>query len=258
MESVLDVLKAMGKASAREIAARMKIEPIEALNMLRDHESQNLVTLLNGYWQIADGKTAAPPAQATPVLRSKNVASSVVKPKRKVAQQAPCRPERLTPEEEFHKIRSLLMASGDMETTAIAKELKRDSRGMVSTLRLLERQGKLRKTSNGKVVIWGLADVESVASPTVPETAAVPGVAPAPATISPMAECEADSTRKFLDSIPVLSKSNDLMQVPTLKEISKKIRRAKSDVTRLEKLQVAVRELVKHRRTIRLLSGEGE
>ncbi|EAS3779904.1 hypothetical protein D6F12_15875 [Salmonella enterica] len=33
METVLDVLKAMEKASAREIAARMKIEPRDALEM---------------------------------------------------------------------------------------------------------------------------------------------------------------------------------------------------------------------------------
>lgn len=35
METVIEVLKAMGKATAREIAARLTIEPVEALVMLR-------------------------------------------------------------------------------------------------------------------------------------------------------------------------------------------------------------------------------
>ncbi|HAV2295745.1 TPA: hypothetical protein JHK52_002120 [Citrobacter koseri] len=35
METVIDVLKAMGKATYREVAARLEIEPVEALNMLR-------------------------------------------------------------------------------------------------------------------------------------------------------------------------------------------------------------------------------
>ena len=36
METVLDALKAMKKATYREIAARMDIEPVEAMKMLRE------------------------------------------------------------------------------------------------------------------------------------------------------------------------------------------------------------------------------
>ncbi|MEG5491744.1 hypothetical protein UXP25_15830 [Enterobacter kobei] len=32
METILDALKAMGKATYREVAARLDIEPVEALN----------------------------------------------------------------------------------------------------------------------------------------------------------------------------------------------------------------------------------
>lgn len=32
METVLDALKAMGKATYRDVAARLDIEPVEALN----------------------------------------------------------------------------------------------------------------------------------------------------------------------------------------------------------------------------------
>lgn len=53
METVLDVLKAMEKASAREIAARMKIEPRDALEMLNEQQEIGTVTFLNGYWLLS-------------------------------------------------------------------------------------------------------------------------------------------------------------------------------------------------------------
>ena len=52
-KQIIDVLKVMGKATAREIAARMKIEPAEALAVLREHEDLGAVTFINGYWDIA-------------------------------------------------------------------------------------------------------------------------------------------------------------------------------------------------------------
>ncbi|WP_416173857.1 hypothetical protein [Enterobacter bugandensis] len=40
METVLDALRAMKKATYREVAARLDIEPVEALNMLREQKEQ--------------------------------------------------------------------------------------------------------------------------------------------------------------------------------------------------------------------------
>lgn len=51
METVIDVLKAMGKATYREVAARLEIEPVEALNMLREQREQGLCD-----FSTADGK----------------------------------------------------------------------------------------------------------------------------------------------------------------------------------------------------------
>lgn len=55
METVLDALKAMGKATAREIAARMKIEPAEVIAMLRESEGRAEIVQVNGYWKVATG-----------------------------------------------------------------------------------------------------------------------------------------------------------------------------------------------------------
>lgn len=55
MKTVLNALKVMGKATAREIAARLEIDPAEAIAMLRESEGRAEVVQANGYWQIATG-----------------------------------------------------------------------------------------------------------------------------------------------------------------------------------------------------------
>ncbi|ENR5770578.1 DUF1627 domain-containing protein [Salmonella enterica] len=53
METVTDVLKAMGKATARKIAARLGIEVRDALEMLREQQEAGAVEFLNGYWSLS-------------------------------------------------------------------------------------------------------------------------------------------------------------------------------------------------------------
>ncbi|UNK77809.1 hypothetical protein [Raoultella planticola] len=101
METVIDVLKATGKATAREIAARMKIEPVEVLAMLREHEELDQIANINGYWTLLVPFTSEVKPEAVvitkPVFRAKNLT--------KVSTQR--RPERLDPDAEFEKISGL-------------------------------------------------------------------------------------------------------------------------------------------------------
>ncbi|WP_079907782.1 DUF1627 domain-containing protein [Salmonella enterica] len=53
METVTEALKAMGKATAREIAARLGIEVRDALEMLREQQEAGAVEFLNGYWSLS-------------------------------------------------------------------------------------------------------------------------------------------------------------------------------------------------------------
>lgn len=55
-ETVLDVLKAMRKASAREIAARMEIELTDALEMLREQKGLGRVKFKGGGWSLGGYK----------------------------------------------------------------------------------------------------------------------------------------------------------------------------------------------------------
>lgn len=70
METILGVLKAMEKATAREIAARMKIEPAAVIGMLREHEERNEVIQVNGYWKVATGEVKSQPTAASSVSKT--------------------------------------------------------------------------------------------------------------------------------------------------------------------------------------------
>lgn len=244
METVLETLKVMGKASAREVASRMKIEPVEALNLLREQEAKQAVSLLNGYWQIVE--IAAAPAVASAPVRSPRTTA------RKSIKSVPKRAERLSPEEELLKMETILRENGPLRTAVIAKEFKRDARGMISTMLMLEREGKVARIGEGRGVTWALPAVE--AAPAAPVS-----IEP-PAITAKASDAPADKTVEFLDSIPVLRKRAET-RIPSLVEISKEIRKTKSDLCRLEKLQAAVREVKKHRRAISLFqegAGHGK
>ena len=72
METVLDALKAMKKATYREVAARLDIEPVEALNMLREQKEQGLCDFYDGAWSLGTAKEQKPkrirPKQQSPLV----------------------------------------------------------------------------------------------------------------------------------------------------------------------------------------------
>ncbi|HHS9552212.1 TPA: hypothetical protein ACTXCE_003315 [Raoultella planticola] len=230
METVIDVLKATGKATAREIAARMKIEPIEVLAMLREHEELDQIANINGYWTLLVPFTSEVKPEAVvitkPAFRAKNLT--------KVSTQR--RPERLDLDAEFEKISGLLRQQGEMTAADIGKALERDARGMTSTLRVLEKQGRIVKNGVGKGVTWGLtAHAEESAF---------------------QAEESPIQTKEFVLSIPALIKPQGELNVPTLAQVAQEIRKAKTKLNRLEKLRGTIRELGKHKKIIQQIQGQ--
>ncbi|EDU0819091.1 DUF1627 domain-containing protein [Salmonella enterica subsp. diarizonae serovar 61:l,[v],[z13]:1,5,[7]] len=79
MESVLDALKAMEKATAREIAARLDIEPRDALNMLNEQQEIGTVTFLNGYWSLSGTRPVTTKTVKRKAPKPKNQEDTVVK-----------------------------------------------------------------------------------------------------------------------------------------------------------------------------------
>lgn len=263
METVTDVLKAMGKATYREVAARLKIEPVEALNMLREQRDQGLCEFFDGGWKVTGGAGEKPeisPAPEKPVLREKNLKKMPHKPLRGEI------PEPVQPE----TIVALLTDNGDMDTVALASAVGRDPRGLAPNLGQMANRGHIRKIGQGKGVKWGLPD-ETKITP-VPAFAELPEIdirpkvavsAPESASVSsatvPPAAPEQTSprTEEFLGSIPVMIKPAEDFRIPSLREISRQIRKTKSNLSGLEKLRDAVREVNKQRRALRLFGWEG-
>ncbi|MCK6840838.1 hypothetical protein [Enterobacter roggenkampii] len=127
METVIQALEKMGRATYREVAAHLNIEPVEALNMLREQREQRelgLCDFSDGGWFI--GSVTKQPQQSTP--------------KTSLSQAARLKgeePEEVDPD----VIPQQLRDNGAMTTVSLAAAANRNSCEVVSVLRALDRQG---------------------------------------------------------------------------------------------------------------------
>ncbi|WP_336212096.1 DUF1627 domain-containing protein [Enterobacter sp. P82] len=222
MESVIDALKAMKKATYREVAARLDIEPVEALNMLREHKQQGLCDFFDGAWSVGTAKE-----QARELAKAPSVAS---------VHQAPRLKGDIPTTVDPDVVRQLLGKNGAMTTAELAEAVERNSRGMVSVMLSFERQGVVIKNGQGKGVTWSL-----------PET----GQAVADTVESAQPE---KTTAEIIETIPAFTSRPDDLIIPSSRYISSEIRRTKAKLSNLQRLQSAVRELRRHKH---LLEGLG-
>ncbi|QFH49731.1 DUF1627 domain-containing protein [Leclercia adecarboxylata] len=222
METVTQALEKMGRATYREVAARLDIEPVEALNMLREQRDQGLCDFSDGGWfigKVTDAKRTALAPAAKPALHG-------------VA------PDPVDPE----VIRALLAKNGAMDTASLALEVNRNGRGMTSAMRALERQGVVVKNGQGKGVTWSLP-----AAPAEPE--------PAPAV--PALTDGDKPLEQFVSEIPSFTEGRSVGQViPTVRVLSREIRRTRNKLASLEKLRDAVRVVGRHKNLVNQLVGE--
>lgn len=233
MESILEALKAMGKATAREIAARLKIEPVEALTMLREQEESGAVTFINGYWDIASNDAPVPKVITAPAVTPKKTtpphkSSKVVRG----AEPSPVTPQMVI---------DLLTGNGSMNTSELAELLKRNPRGLGTTLRHFSDRGLIVKNGSGKGVIWSCV-------PEKPEAVHIPAQ-----------EITTKAEQKYNDDdlaepASLLACPDDLL-IPNVRFISNEIRRTKAKLYRLYKLRDAAREVSKQSHGLKRLGG---
>ena len=216
MKTVIQVLEKMGKASYREIAARLDIEPVEALNILREQREQGLCDFHDGGWFVGKLKQQLHAAKPKILLQGE--------------EPAPVDPA---------VIRQLLGQNANMTTVALAKAVGRNARGMTPVLTSLVRQGVIEKNGQGRGVTWSLPAVMSAPAP-VPE---------APET------SEADKPLEiFVSEIPSFTERHAPGQVvPTVRVISREIRRTRNKLERLTKLRDAVRIVGRHKNLVQQL-----
>jgi Mn-dependent DtxR family transcriptional regulator len=127
METVIDALKAMGKATYRDVAARLDIEPVEALKMLREQKEEGCVIFR---W-IMVGR-----------YREEH------KPKR-------IRPKQPSPLVE--RVLSAMQGQGAMTANQVAEKLGKGSRALNASLGAMCKDGLVLRHVDGKNITWSLA-----------------------------------------------------------------------------------------------------
>lgn len=238
METVLDALKAMKKATYREVAARLDIEPVEALNMLREHKQQGLCDFFDGSWSIGTAKEQARELAKAPAVTPVHQA-----PRLKGEEPAPVDAE---------AIRQLLGKNGAMTTAALAAAVNRNARGMVSVMLAFERQGVVIKNGKGKGVTWSLPVTGQT------ETDNTEAVQPEPGTLDNelASSPHSKSLNEIIGDIPAFTARPDDLIIPSSRFISNEIRRTKAKLSNLQRLQGAVRELRRHKHLLAGISDE--
>lgn len=218
METVLDALKAMKKATYREVAARLDIEPVEALSMLREQKEQGLCDFYDGAWSLGTAKEQ--------------------KPKR-------IRPKQPSPLVE--RVLSAMQGQGAMTANQVAEKLGKGSRALNASLGAMCKDGLVLRHVDGKNITWSLAG-EPAIQPEQQEPAAGEAKA-APAQ-------ESKTLEDIIGDIPAFASRPDDLIIPSSRYISTEIRRTKAKLENLQRLRGAVRELRRHKHLLQGMGND--
>lgn len=218
METVLDALKAIKKATYREVAARLDIEPVEALNMLREQKEQGLCDFYDGAWSLGTAKEQ--------------------KPKR-------IRPKQVSPLVE--RVLSAMQGQGAMTANQVAEKLGKGSRALNASLGAMCKDGLVLRHVDGKNITWSLK------ADSVPTPASTAPVIETNETASAPVE---KTTAKIVEDIPAFASRPDDLIIPSSRYISTEIRRTKAKLSNLQRLQAAVRELRRHKHLLQGLGND--
>lgn len=218
MESVIDALKAMEKATYHDVAARLDIEPVEALKMLRELKEEGLCDFFDGSWSVVTGKEQKPKR---------------IRPK----QQSPL----------VERVLSAMQGQGAMSANQIAEKLGKGSRALNASLGAMCKDGLVLRHVDGKNITWSLAG-EPATKPEQQE--------PAPEVSEQAAAPACKSTSEIIQDIPAFASRPDDLIIPSSRYISTEIRRTKAKLANLQRLQGAVRELRRHKNLLEGLGND--
>ena len=232
METVFDALKAMGKATSVELAARLDISREEVLNELWELKKAGFVDKSVYTWRVADNN---------------------------VQQEQPA-PEETTTATEAKISECDLTATIEQRGPQTADELATlfgtTSRKVASTLAMAISKGRLiRVNQNGKFRYCMPGD-NLPAEPKAASVAETDGKAfPQPAGVAlPVQEAatqediKTETVADIVQSLPSFTETQaDDLVLPSLHMANRELRRAKNHVQKWERVCAALRELNKHR-----------
>ena len=210
METILDVLKAMEKATAREIAARMKIEPAAVIGMLREHEERNEVVQANGYWRVATGEVKSQPE----VISVSKAPASV----------------------SVSDVIALLAKHGPQTSLELATLAGIESKRVAPMLAHHMTKGRIIREKVGSKFVYSVPAAGPVKNKSSAQREPEISTPPVPEK----------SVTEIVEEIPSFVSRPDDLLIPTVRGISNEIRRTKAKLSNLEKLREAVRSIRKH------------
>lgn len=243
MENIVDALKAMGKATSVELAARLQISREEVLNELWELRRGGVVDQKLQVWMLAsDGAQQEQKTSAAVHQRDDQ--------EERKLREVVSRQER---EPLNHSdILSALAHGEEMTTAEIATAVGRaDSvRSLISAMEKLYRTGLVIKLGQGKGCKWKLVKKSGENLPIALETepAAVSGGKSESADVAvdlPQLEEQTDATPETAPGE---------MISPLLQVANRELRRAKGQVQKWERVCAALRELNKHRDIVRQIT----
>ncbi|HBP8973090.1 TPA: DUF1627 domain-containing protein [Escherichia coli] len=236
METVFDALKAMGKATSIELAARLDISREEVLNELWELKKAGFVDKSAYTWRVADNN---------------------------VQQEQPA-PEETTTATVTKISESDLTATIEQRGPQTADELATlfgtTSRKVASTLAMAISKGRLIRVNQGGKFRYCIPGDNLPAEPKAASVAETDGKAfPQPACVAlPVQEAatqediKTETVADIVQSLPSFTetRSDDLI-LPSLHMANRELRRAKSHVQKWERVCAALRELNKYRDIVR-------
>lgn len=246
METVLDALKAMGKATSIELAARLDISREEVLSELWELRKAGFVDKSAYTWYVTDNNAQQ--------VHTEQPEETTVPPVTKISE---C------------DLTATIEQRGPQTADELATLFGTTSRKVSSTLAMAISKGRLiRVNQNGKFR-YCIPDDNLSAEPKVASVAKTHGKAfPQPADVvlpvqeaTTQEEIKTATVADIVQSLPSFAetRANDLI-LPSLHVANRELRRAKSHVQKWERVCAALRELNKpgSRRLLARLSQQGE
>ena len=231
METVFDALKAMGKASSQEVAARLGMTRDEAINELWKLKRRGWADNKGPMWWLTNEKS--------------DENDSVTQAPKVTAQM----------------LIEFIGQEGAKTCEELAGKFGVSTRKVASTLAVVTATGRLARVNQNGKFRYCMPGDNLPAEPKAASVAETDGKAfPQPACVAlPVQEAatqEDIKTETVADIVQPLEKRVDNLVLPSLRQANRELRRAKSDIRKWERVCAALRELNKHRDIIAQLCQE--
>ncbi|EFO2523631.1 hypothetical protein B6P94_26865 [Escherichia coli] len=231
METVFDALKAMGKASSQEVAARLGMTRDEAINELWKLKRRGWADNKGPMWWLTNEKS--------------DENDSVTQAPKVTAQM----------------LIEFIGQEGAKTCEELAGKFGVSTRKVASTLAVVTATGRLARVNQNGKFRYCIPGDNLPAEPKAASVAETDGKAfPQPAGVAlPVQEAatqEDIKTETVADIVQPLEKRVDNLVLPSLRQANRELRRAKSDIRKWERVCAALRELNKYRDIVAQLCQE--